>query len=69
MKACDSLCLTEREIQVLTLLVLGECNKRIAIRLGISLRTVEFHLTNLYTKLAVSSRGQAVAVAIQLGQY
>jgi DNA-binding NarL/FixJ family response regulator len=58
--------LTDREYEVLSLLAEGCCNKQIAYALGISLRTVEFHLTNVYTKLSVSSRSQAAIAAITI---
>jgi two-component system, NarL family, response regulator YdfI len=45
----------------------GATSKKIAIDLNISERTVKAHLTNIYTKLAVTSRSQAVAVAVEKG--
>lgn len=48
--------LSSREWHVLKLLLQGKSNKQIAYALGISVRTVEFHLTNIYTKFQVSSR-------------
>jgi DNA-binding CsgD family transcriptional regulator len=50
---------SEREQQVIELLVQGKSNKQIALALGISQRTVEFHLSNIYAKLGVSSRTEA----------
>ncbi len=50
---------SEREKQVIDLLILGKSNKQIALALGISVRAVEFHLSNIYTKLNVSSRTEA----------
>lgn len=52
--------LSKREKEVLGLLLQGKSNKDIALSLGISDRTVEFHLSNIYTKLHVSSRIEAV---------
>ncbi len=52
-----------REQQVIELLIQGKSNKQIALALGISQRTVEFHLSNIYGKLGVTSRTEA---AIQL---
>jgi DNA-binding CsgD family transcriptional regulator len=49
-----------REIEVIELLLQGKGNKQIAAALGVSNRTVEFHLSNIYTKLGVSSRTEAV---------
>lgn len=48
--------LTKREWEVLELLLQGKSNKLIAYSLGISERTVEFHLKNIYAKFQVSSR-------------
>jgi DNA-binding CsgD family transcriptional regulator len=51
---------SEREKEVVELLLQGKSNKQIALALGISERTVEFHLRNVYAKLQVSSRTEAV---------
>jgi DNA-binding NarL/FixJ family response regulator len=56
--------LTEREFGVLKLLVDGLHNKQVARHLGISLRTVERHCDNIYDKLGVGSRTEAVVWAI-----
>lgn len=50
---------SEREIQVIEILIQGRSNKQIALALGISVRAVEFHLSNVYAKLGVSSRTEA----------
>ena len=55
--------LSERERQVSDLVMQGMLNKQIALQLGISERTVEFHLNNIYTKLQINSR---VELAIHL---
>lgn len=52
--------LSKREKEVVELLLQGKSNKQIALALGISNRTVEFHLKNIYTKLQVSSRTEAI---------
>jgi DNA-binding CsgD family transcriptional regulator len=52
----DSNQFSEREKDVVKLLLLGKSNKQIALELGITNRTVEFHLGNIYTKLGVTSR-------------
>lgn len=52
--------LSEREQEVLQLLTEGEDNKKIAASLGISINTVEKHLQNIYKKLRVSSRTEAI---------
>lgn len=57
--------LSKREKEVVELLLQGKSNKQIALILGIAERTVEFHLSNVYTKLNVSSRTEAI---LQLGK-
>lgn len=61
--------LTQRESEVLSLLVDGLSNKAIAARLVISDDTVKTHLRGLYRKLEVSDRGSAVAVALREGLF
>ena len=51
---------SEREKDVIEHLLQGKSNKQIALELGISSRTVEFHLGNVYNKLGVSSRSEAI---------
>ena len=53
--------LSARELEVLTLLVKGHSYKVIGTQLFISTFTVRHHLHNIYQKLHVSSRGEAVA--------
>ena len=55
--------LTAREREVLRLL--GQSNKEIAAALGISERTVKFHVTSIFNKLGADSRAQAVAIAAE----
>lgn len=55
--------LTEREREVLRLL--GRSNKEIAAQLGISERTVKFHVTSIFGKLGAETRAQAVAIAAE----
>ena len=59
--------LTERERDVLTLLAQGRTNKDIAQSLFLSVRTVEAHLRNIYSKLDIASRTEAVLWAVQHG--
>ena len=57
--------LTERELDVLALLVNGNSNSEISTQLSISVATVKFHLANIYSKLGVSNRVEAVTVSIE----
>jgi DNA-binding NarL/FixJ family response regulator len=59
--------LTQREVEVLRLTAKGQTNKAIGQALGISDRTVQGHLANIYGKLNASSRTEAVTQALKLG--
>ena len=59
--------LSERELQVLALTARGSTNKAIAAQLSISDRTVQNHLGNIFRKLHVESRTEAVMKAVSLG--
>lgn len=59
--------LSLREKEVLEWLKVGKRSWDISVILGISERTVNFHVSNIMGKLGVTSRAQAVAVAAQLG--
>jgi len=56
--------LSTREQEVIDLLLQGKSNKEIALALGVSVSTVEFHLKNVYRKLGVKSRTEAI---LQMG--
>ncbi len=57
--------LTEREFEVLALMVEGLNNNQIAEKLVISISTAKFHVSSILSKLHVSSRTEAVSVALQ----
>ena len=59
--------LTPREREVMQQLAAGLTNKQIASQLNLSVRTVNFHLDNVYSKLNVNTRTEAVLIAIQRG--
>ncbi|MBI5649408.1 MAG: response regulator transcription factor [Chloroflexi bacterium] len=50
---------SERESEVLSLVAEAKCNKEIARTLGVTERTVEFHITNIFKKLGLGSRMEA----------
>lgn len=57
--------LTKREMEVLKCLTIGMYNKEIALKLGISERTVKNHISNLFKKIGVADRTQAAVFAIR----
>jgi DNA-binding NarL/FixJ family response regulator len=59
--------LTDRELEVLRLLALGRRNAEVAADLGISIKTVEFHVGNILGKLRARSRTEALVIARQSG--
>jgi DNA-binding NarL/FixJ family response regulator len=61
--------LTQRESEVLALMVAGLSNRAIAARLVVSEETVKTHSRGIYRKLAVSDRAGAVAVALREGVF
>lgn len=56
-----------RETQVLKLAATGLTNKEIAYRLGISDRTVQFHMNSIFNKTGTNSRTEVVALAMRSG--
>jgi len=63
----DTSMLTEKERNILQSVAQGLRSKDIALDMGISERTVKAHLTNIYNKLGVESRSEAVAVSLERG--
>lgn len=61
----DTRQLSQREVEVLRLLAEGRENQDIGDSLGISERTVRYHLRNIYDKLDVQTRGAAIAWAVR----
>jgi DNA-binding NarL/FixJ family response regulator len=59
--------ISERELDVLRQAATGLTNKAIAVELEISSRTVQNHLANIFVKLGVENRTEAVLKAIQMG--
>ena len=59
--------LTDREVEMLQMLKDGKTNKEIGVEKGISSRTVQSHLANIYRKLDVSNRTEALSKASNLG--
>jgi len=59
--------LTDRELEILRLMVDGSSNPEIATKLFVSRSTVKFHVSNILMKLGASSRTEAVSMAIHEG--
>ncbi len=57
--------LTKRELEILSSLAAGRTNKEIAAEKGVSGNTVKYHIRNLFEKLSVSNRGQAIALYLK----
>lgn len=66
-QALTSLGVSERELEVLALLAAGRSNKEIAQRLAVSPNTVKTHVANLFEKLGVKRRTEAILRARELG--
>jgi DNA-binding NarL/FixJ family response regulator len=65
--AFDDAGLTKRELSILAELPAGGSNQQIAKRLFLAEQTVKFHLTNIYRKLGVSTRTEALRYAYENG--
>jgi NarL family two-component system response regulator LiaR len=59
--------LSDREMEMLKLLATGMSNKEIAEKLCLSLRTVKAHMSNIFTKMNVASRSEALVEALRTG--
>jgi two-component system NarL family response regulator len=59
--------LTRREVEILRLIASGFANKQVAVRLHISDKTVRNHVSNIYEKLDIGDRSQAVLYAVRKG--
>jgi DNA-binding NarL/FixJ family response regulator len=59
--------LTEREVEILQHMALGQTNQEIADELFLSERTVRTHVTNILAKLGLNNRTQAVLHALRQG--
>jgi DNA-binding NarL/FixJ family response regulator len=66
-QAQRSLGISEREFEVLRLLAAGNSNKQIANKLAVSPNTVKSHVANLFAKLEVARRTEAILRARELG--
>ena len=67
LRECADYRLTPQEKHLLRLLIDGHPKKRVAQAMGISINTVSFHLKNMYVKLQVHSKTEAVVKALQEG--
>ena len=62
-----SVALTSREMQILRGIAKGHTTKRLARDLGLATSSIETHLRNLFKKLGVNNRGEAVSAALKIG--
>jgi len=63
----DDLDVTPRELEILRLVADGKCNQDIACELHVTVKTVKYHLTNIFAKLGVSNRTEAASFALKRG--
>jgi DNA-binding NarL/FixJ family response regulator len=68
-EVADEESLTEREHEVLLLAARGMANKQIGVALDLSVRTVQTHLSNVFRKLGVASRTEAVLHGLRRGWF
>ncbi|WP_308633947.1 response regulator transcription factor [Paenibacillus silvisoli] len=66
-KSLDRISISSKEQSILNEIVSGKSNKELAEIFFMSQRTIEYHLTRIFEKLNVSSRGEAIAEAQRLG--
>jgi ATP/maltotriose-dependent transcriptional regulator MalT len=64
--ALNNLRISKRELEVLTLIASGKSNQEIAAQLFVSLSTIKTHVANLFEKLNVKRRTQAIETAKKL---
>jgi two-component system nitrate/nitrite response regulator NarP len=60
--------LSKKEKLILEALATGQTNREISKTIGVSANTVKFHLSNIYEKLSVKNRTQAIAYYFSTGQ-
>jgi len=63
----DHVWLTERQRQILRLLVAGRSNRQIGAQLGLNAGTIRNHLSRIFQRLGVTTRTQAAVRAVELG--
>ena len=66
-EAGEPAALSDRELEVLTLVAEGATSNEIAIQLNLSVKTVAYHIDAIFTKLDARSRTHAVALALRQG--
>ena len=59
--------MTEREFEIIEQLAKGQSNKEIARQLELTENTIKFHMKNIFSKLGVKKRVQAISAARDLG--
>jgi two-component system, NarL family, response regulator LiaR len=59
--------LTSKELEILKLMAKGTSNKEIALKLDLSIRSIKSYIVNMFLKLGVSSRTEAIAISLRAG--